>query len=363
MRRVSLACFVWCSAATFGCSTAYDFYASCPNPDFSHRDADGTLDPCGGEGALCAGGCVAPAPYDWTWPGVVWIGDPAEAPVCPDGAPKLMWSGFANPNPPGGCGTCRCEPSTGSCKLPTAFTAHAAPLCQATATATSFNAPPMWDGSCTNANAIPGAQPCPPNNVPCVQSLSIAPLAIQQATCAAIVDEPPAPVAPSLPWRTLGQACFGHGRDNCPGGNWCLNIAARNGFRQCIWRDGVHECDDPAATGTTGRVSPYTEKFVFYQRYTDKRGCLPCECGTPLGDMCTAQLALYSNAGCAGVPFWSNPVTSGGCIDIMPAGIALTSKEATEPIYTPGTCRPFGGDPIGSVVGDDPITACCMPLP
>ncbi|UQA60443.1 hypothetical protein [Polyangium aurulentum] len=54
------------------------------------------------------------------------------------------------------CPACTCLPSTGSCGLPSAFTAYTSAGCDLPAAETSFDAPAGWDGSCS-ATKLPSA--------------------------------------------------------------------------------------------------------------------------------------------------------------------------------------------------------------
>jgi hypothetical protein len=289
----------------------------------------------------------------WGDPIFLWTGEEGAEPVCPYGHP-LDWNKHGVL--PKECPECTCEPSTGSCRLPTHFTAHAAPLCPATAASTPFDAPYMWDGSCTDVNPISVNKMCPPNGAFCVQSLSIAPLMIEEAQCAPVKD--PTPSLTANP-KVVSRACRTWKSSECslPAKD-CFVDLPPPGFSLCTYQTDDDEFECPA---------PYTKKSVFYHEddgYLDERKCADCKCGTPMGDSCNSQISIYSNPGCSGVPFWSNPVTSGGCVagDIMPPGAALMSKQATEPIYTPGMCEPFGGYVYGPPLQlGKPTTVCCLP--
>jgi hypothetical protein len=234
--------------------------------------------------------------------------------------------------------------------LPTDFTAHAAPLCAATATATPFDAPSAWDGACTEANPIFVNQMCPPGTY-CVQSLSIAPLTIDQAGCTGVTDPVPALSGNAA---MFARACPASTSPECTAlVKDCFAEPPPPGFKLCTYKDG-DKLKCPA---------PYTEKYIFATEWIDHRTCTDCHCGVPTGSTCVSQISIYSTPGCSGVPFWSDPVTSdpGFCKNVLPAGTAFRSKEATAPVYTSGTCQPFGGNLIGWTEPVGPQTVCCLP--
>jgi hypothetical protein len=159
-------------------------------------------------------------------------------------------------------------------------------------------------------------------------------------------------------------ACSGEpGAAGCgDSGRFCMNVGPRQGFRRCVYKPGVHACPDESP-------QKYTDRFVFYQQYEDKRHCTPCTCGVPTGSTCTAQISVYSNNTCSGNPVaeWMYQTSQGdppGCVNLLAGGTGLESKEASPPIYTPGKCTPFGGNPIGSVVASGDVwTVCCYVEP
>jgi hypothetical protein len=196
-----------------------------------------------------------------------------------------------------------------------------------------------------------------------VDSLSVEAMKINQTGCVPAMDPTPARVTELTP-VTFGKGCGGQpGAAGCgTSSDFCMNLGPRHGFRQCIWKEGKHECP-------TERPEVYTERFVFYEEYEDTRSCSDCACGVPAGSTCTAQIAVYANSTCSGNPLeeWMHQTSLGDppvCKNLLLAGTNLGSKEASLPTYTPGTCIPFGGNPIGSIVGSGAVkTACCIPQP
>jgi hypothetical protein len=104
----------------------------------------------------------------------------------------------------------------------------------------------------------------------------------------------------------------------------------------------------------------YPDRKIFFKGYDDTRDCSPCSCGPPVGSKCTSQISVYSNSTCSGIPVLDVTHGDEGCYNMMD-GVALGSKKASPPVYTPGTCEPSGGEPTGSAVETSPILVCCLP--
>nr|AYM54561.1 hypothetical protein [Racemicystis crocea] len=348
--------WVGLAGALPGCTVDHDLY-TCLNPDPGHVDGQGKDDPCHTR-PTCPGQCVPGFSFDWLGPVLVWMGPASEASMvqCPPEAPTANSTRFADLTAPNACAACSCAPPEGSCELPTTITARAAICPGAGAWVTPFDAPAAWDGSCTDLNAIPQGKDC--GGVPCVQSVTIAPLQVVESGCSPIEGPPPVQVLPAS-WGSAAILC---NTDKLEGEELCmdpgLTCAPRSAplpasFHRCIYKDGVHEC--PPA---------YPVRNVVYERFEDNRTCSPCQCGEAMGSTCTAALSFFQDSACS-VPL---PLTLGAssvkamCGD-APPGLALGSKFATEPVYTPGVCQPSGGEPQGAAEPVGPATICCLPEP
>lgn len=315
----------------------------------------------GGAGNTCAGQCVPLGPYEagWTEPALLWMGDPAKAPDCPERAPVGEVAGFADPHLTNLCGKCACDPPSGGCTIPTTWTAHTTATCSAApgSVATSFNAFAGWDGSCTPVNAIPAGQQC--NGSACVQSLSIDPLTILEGACAPHVEPVLVPASGSEPWGTVARVCRGHAPGECGDPSElctpmaCLADAAQTvePFALCLSHEG-----DVACSGA------YSVRHVVYKSLVDNRTCSPCACEAPAGSTCKALVSTYSDGSCT-LLVGSNTIDATGpqCFGIAPLGSALGSKSADEPVYAPGACQASGGATIGDVIPTDARTFCCLP--
>ena len=151
--------------------------------------ADGPIPP------PCPGACVDYPSAGWDGPFLVWIGPEPQAPPCPGTAPTVVYEGHADLDAgPLPCGPCQCGAPTGACGLPPKLSATSV-ACEGNAAGTPvtpFDPPPAWDGGCTAEDAVDAGELC--EGGPCVASITIAPLAVEESACAAI--EPPIPDDP-----------------------------------------------------------------------------------------------------------------------------------------------------------------------
>jgi hypothetical protein len=347
------------AVVTLGCGTDETFVYSTTTGGSGGgggRGAGGGGDGGGGGGGgaggssdvdRCPGQCVPLGPAVWQGPTLLWRGNPDQAPECPLSAPVEDGSLFDNLTAPNVCGACKCNAPTGSCALPTMATA-AASSCAGDGPGvpqTSFNAPVGWDGTCTTASAIPANQKC--NGVNCVQSLTIAALTVTEAPCGVSVD----PVASKQPytWGTVARTCRGAALGACGGPAEVCAPPAPPGFAQCLVQYGDRECPDS-----------YPDKHVFYYSVEDTRACTPCACSAPVGSNCTSLVSVHNDSTCSTQVVASTVDATGPkCLDVL-SGVALGSKVATTPVYTPGACEVSGGEPIGAAVPAEPSTFCCL---
>jgi hypothetical protein len=331
-------------------------YGSCNTPTYQcvpESDAgDGGAD--GPPSGNCAGECVPFSPNGWDFPSQVYIGPEFNAPQCPPTAIMNGYEGHAELNaPPIACGQCQCNPPSGSCGLPATITASSA-VCPGTvpgATPTPFDPPAGWDGGCTTNDAVPAGQVC--DGGPCVASITIAPLTINEMGCTP--TQLPIPTNGPVSWGNFARTCRAITAGGCTGGALCVPPLAP-GFRWCVYQQGDVSCY---------KLGPYQDRYVFYDDYQDTRDCTSCACGAPSGSTCSASISVYTDGACASMPPLEEvTVTSAApsCHDV-PAGSALGSKAAGPATYSPGACQPSGGDPIGAAVPINPSTICCLPSP
>jgi hypothetical protein len=321
---------------------------TCPPPDvvvvYAPSDA----------GAECNGACV-PAVADVGWspvPFVFWQGMAKDLMTssCPAKVPSRSQLYYSTPDQaPVSCPTCSCAPSTGACALPETIAIGASPSCPGEADAgVPFNPPSDWDGGCT-ANGAIAAVDC--DGGPCLAT--VGPTAPIGASCA-----PTQAVVPKIvTWANAAFACGGGTNTGACEDPGAVCMAAPStlptGFSVCVSTDG----DDSTVQCPTG----YPSRIVYYLGGEDNRGCADCECGLPQGDSCSSSLvSFYADDACF-TQVGAVTATSSGpmCVGI-PDGSPLGSKQASAPVYSPGTCQPSGGEPTGSVEPKHPVTFCCQ---
>lgn len=304
-------------------------------------------------GVECNGVCV-PAVVDSSgWspvPFMLWQGplDTLKTVHCPSYANSPGQRYYTTPDQsPLFCPMCECGPSSGSCALPAAITVSASPVCPSDDgdAGVPFDPPSAWDGGCTTNDAI-AAVDC--DGGPCLAT--VGPMAPTDAGCA-----PSIPVVPKIvKWTNAAFGCAGdtnHG--TCSNSSDVCTPTPAPGFSVCVTRQGdesIYMCP-----------SGYPFRNVYYLDGEDSRGCSACECGPPTGDTCSSSLvSFYADDTCS-MPVASVTASSAGsmCVSI-PADSPLGSKQASAPSYTPGTCKPSGGEPTGSVQLHYPITVCCQ---
>ena len=335
-----------------GCGTsAEDCHntKTCPPPDA------GVVYVMSDAGLFCDGVCV-PTLVDitglWSQPFVLWRGPTAQLTdkQCPPSAPHPSQPWFSTPDQtPLSCPACSCAPSTGSCALPVTVAVGTSPVCPSEAgdAGVPFDPPSDWDGGCTTNEAIPSVD-C--DGGPCLATVgSMTPI---ENGCTPIGSVVPKNGA----WTYAAFACAGetnNGTCNDPG-QVCAPTPppVTDGFSVCVSRQG----GDPIIECPFG----YPKRGVYYFGGDDDRGCSPCECGQPQGDSCSSFVSLYSDDACV-APVGSVMALSSGptCVSI-PDGSPLGSKQASPPVYNPGTCQASGGEQTGSVTPIDPYTFCCQ---
>lgn len=297
------------------------------------------------EEEACPGRCVPVPPMDWSLPVLLWSGPELEAPDCPAGLTELVeYEGHADPVDPPGCPTCRCEPPTGECELPTLLLGNTETCPEGGGgTHFDFSPPDLWDGSCTSNTVIPPELG--------VRSITFGTVSMTEGGCTPTAS-PPSPKggAASAPWKTLARACAMAGLAPCPDRDaLCVPAAAPPaGFSQCTHRQGEHEC--PA---------DYPDRRIFYGDLRDSRHCTDCSCGPPVGGACYAFVTTFRDLKCEEL---ANGLLASSwwpyCFDTSQD--SLGSKTADPPYYEPGSCEPGGGEPLGAIEPLRPTTFCCQ---
>lgn len=306
-----------------GCSTA-DPCAEDPTlcKDAGSHDGLGT----------CLGQCAPNVPTAQAWyPTVLlWTG-PADAtpPPCPSVLPGAS-AGFADDKPIVDCPACLCPPSNAPCLLPSLMSANQE-ACPGGSSATPFNAPKLWDGSCNATNPVSSAD-----------SLTVSPPILEIGTARGC--NAPALTPNSIKGTTQAQLCSG-----------VLSVdtgTCEDPSRTCAYPDtpGFATCVSNPNTATPC-PDGWPDRHVFY---ISDYACR-CSCGEPVGDSCSATVTVFEDGACT-KPIGSVMVSSAQpteCSNVAP-GSAFGSKSATTPVYKSGTCAP-SLTPLSS------LALCCLP--
>jgi hypothetical protein len=356
MRRVRLALLFAASIAAVSCSKGPGSTGSTGTHDGGPGGsaATGGAD-AGSDAGFPCGICVPGQPVFWSYPFLAWFGDEKDAPSCPASASDLAFKGYSTLTAPIDCGTCTCSAPTGSCALPAKMTANAATCAQdgASTTHTSFDPTDGWTGTCDTNDAIPSGKLCA--GVKCVQSLTVAPLTVNEMGCTP--SQPPQQSPPV--WSGYGMACVRNPYEGCPDdpGAFCVPVPPPD-FQVCIAQPGVYDCTDPM-----NLTQDYSETHLLYVEYQDTRTCTPCTCSAPAGGTCSSTISVYTDGACSTLAYSATVTSSGPACNDLPAGTPLGSKSAMPPAYAPGTCTPGGGQPMGAATPTDVTTFCCIPKP
>jgi hypothetical protein len=309
---------------------------------------------CAPPAGACAGMCVPLGTNSDGWSRYPFVLVATNGPLsqasmnCPqDSYPTKGFIVHKNPVQSLKCAGCLCQLPTGSCGLPASVAASTA-ACGASGSAIAFDPPSGWDGSCSAHDAVVS---------PLAQSVSVAPLTLNEAPCSAVT----LPTTKDVTWGTIAYTCEGSAAGNCDHADVCVptfippvDPSKNTTFALCVSREGD---DDPAEVPCpTG----YPRRDVFYLDATDGRTCSPCTCGPPQESTCSSLVTVYTDSACS-APLGSVTVGSveSGCLTV-PSGSPLGSKAATPPTYVPGSCQPGGGAPLGSVQPAHPYTFCCQ---
>jgi hypothetical protein len=296
----------------------------------------GSSDTCTQNPASCAdagqGTCTGQCTPAGVGPDVLLWSGPAGTtpPACPAVAPTDGLNGFLD-TPPSSvtCSpACACSTSVNGCNLPSTMTAGAV-TCPSSG-GLPFNAPEVWDGTCSAMDPVASAG-----------SLIVDPPTVDpQGGC-----PPSLPMPVSVVGETIAINCLSDGagsRGDVPGE--CADLD-----QLCAYPSvpGFTVCTTAAPGSSCANVPGWPVQHTFYFASCD------CKCGPPVGEACTTTVDAYSDSTCSdkvgSIMLTSNDGPT--CSSISPAS-PLGSKSATVN-YTPGTCAPTLTQ-IGSYV------LCCL---
>jgi hypothetical protein len=301
------------AVAMFGCGGSSD---TCSQDPARCVDA--------GQGT-CTGQCAQAAPV---YKVMLWTGpEGTTPPQCPAVVlPGEATLGYldAPPSTVTCSPACSCSSSSNACSPPSTMTAGTV-TCSGGG-GVPFDAPTVWDGTCSAMDPISSAR-----------SLTVDPPTLPQGTCVQSLSS----VTQFTGGKTVALTCFGLTMMNaepgvCPNADDECTYPDVPGFTLCLLDDDV--------TCPPGWPAQHT----FYQP------ACTCACGPATGDVCSTTVTAYEDGACmdavGSVTLTSNEGPT--CTNISPSPAPLGSKKASVN-YIPGTCAATL-TPIASE------TLCCL---
>jgi len=159
---------------------------------------------------------------------------------------------------------------------------------------------------------------------------------------------------PPVRWSRQAAACYNPAPGGgCSTGSCQPRPTAPLGTGTCIGQVGELACP-----------SQYPQRSVYYFGMQDTRGCAECSCASPSGASCSGQLLVASDSICSADRATVRTIGSCAAIGADPTPPAPPIPQSRSAIYretgaSGGTCRPSGGNPIGSAEVNSPVTFCC----
>jgi hypothetical protein len=284
----------------------------------------------GSEGCDSAKGlrCSPAAPSDWQGP--VAFRTSSEAIACASPFEAMAFAGGDEVEAdPASCSSCSCEAGSG-CGAFIDFRTGDTAQCGGDLCTTSVN------------------QSC----------AQIAPSCLKDATSAYLQTSVPSGSGckastqhaniPEARWKTHALACrlASPQRSGCQSDELCLPAAISGGFEDayCIWREGDQAC--PKTT--------FTRKRLFHRAFKDTRECSACSCSAT---DCQYRWRIFN----ADDTHCTSPLlelsAADQCVQVNPESGklrvgAMISGDSS-------TCSTSGGESLGEVAPDQPVTVCC----
>ncbi|AKT41516.1 uncharacterized protein CMC5_057240 [Chondromyces crocatus] len=322
-------------AALVACTTGRVDIYTCPDPC---REC---ADPC----SCPEGTCVPPAPLGWEGPVLLWHGQPADEPNCPERAPAPVYEGYRGLKTIPECARCECAPP--HCELPQRVSASAADgMCGVPLMTRDL--PEDWDGSCL---AI----------TPFVDPLSLRVGATGQSACEPVTISVQ---KASFGWETKAKACKAmrpigsceERHEECAP----RQETARDGFELCIFQGGDGRPESPKPGWGPSCPLGYPQVRVFYGGVADDSSCMPCSCGAPEGGTCEGRMTFHEGSDCQGGNLGLETALDGNSCGAPPNTIQTISSVELELLRDqPGSCKPAGGELVNGGTLLEPASFCC----
>lgn len=324
------------------------------------NDGNGKID-CADPGCTVGFSCHNPVPTGWTGHYALADGTFAALPgSCPGSTyPNPFYAGYRSPNAaPPQCSACSCgAPQGQTCGIASLhLTSGSCTELQSGQSICQMAVNLVTDGVCHNIN-VPGGKKtcgppdpvtnlCPAGTQACNLSVYLDPPIAAGGACAPSVQAPT--IAP-FSWSNAARACLpsteGKG---CANDFACLPNAPSPFGAICISKLGDNVC--PAGSG-------YTAKKLFFDLDpVDTRACADCSCGSPAGLSCSSSITTYSDTTCN----TAIATTAASDCSTYPNNPAVGSYKSVSTQFSQSTCASSGGQAMGSVVPQNPVTFCCQ---
>lgn len=290
---------------------------------------------CGGGAGLCV-----TVPAEWTGPVAVASAAPGVTPDC--AGLEATVTASANLDAPAPSCVCECNPAEGaSCAnaLLAAYGGDAA--CAAETVFTQV----IDTGAGDPCNFMPGGEY---TGDPPVMGASY--WTITTSSTGGVCSPAPTYDIPAASYTASVSGCAAPELDMaCDSGGSCFE-APGDSFAAglCVWRSGTHEC--PAGDFAVRSVHNRGD-------LVDNRSCSECTCGDASGSCPTSEAQLFEGYYCndAFIPIGEacTEACVGPACETYAVSATLTLGEAQ------ATCPPTGGELVGELVEQDPVTFCC----
>ena len=319
-------CFRDADCAGGACTDADTCCTPEPIEDTCANACGSAVNQCG-KTVSCGTTCAPAVPEGWTGPAIVYVGTnpPASCPA------SYATAGFAGGTevlaPPATCAPCACDEPVGD----QCGTAHLRYFLLGNCSG-GHNDGFVNEGGCANVADQTSA------------GFIAFPVGTVGGSC-----QPSGGEATLEPVGFVDDviACFGAQLGTCDAGICVPAPTAPFDLAICVTRPGVEEC--PA--GYEDRIEVLTGIGE------DTRACTACSCSNPVGGVCEGTIHVYSDNGCG--PLVKNVQTASGCVNTGIVNVHSIGTTLGDPV--PGSCPAVGGEAIGEVVGDTPVTVCCTP--
>jgi len=296
------------------------------------NDENGLID-CADPGCQPGFECVPAAPPDLILAHVASRSPSPNELSCSDGSSAQVV--FDRPGDPLSCSGCSCAAAQDTGCSPPEVT------CWQYSTSCSSNTDYVGNDGDNDCHDFPGGVYISTNDS-CIRTADSAPIGACPASGGTVMQTPP-------PWKRQRDVCrIGQTGGGCAMGDVCAPRPPEDFEPEvCAVREGDQMC--PAG---------WQKTEIGFSDEDDQRGCLPCQCSSPVGLSCTSgDITIYDDDNCAG----DSSTVAESCVDTSSLiDYTSGSYELNSGVVSgQGSCTASGGEPTGEVVGLLPFTICC----